>query len=244
MLPADVERRAGRLLDEFAVTEPSHLVLEDICADAGLLVEETALVGCDAMLVGSGMFGIARVRADLPFRGQKRFATAHELGHWLMHRSLRQEFCDDADSLRRYHGSPEEVEANLFASALLLPLRAVRPHLDSLSLQTVLELARTWEIGPLAAARRTIGLAFGRPVQMFVAREGRSRYYVLPESPALPSVPAQTRLPAPERAEARRAPGGSREAAADWWPGVHGTLIVESVPLETTEDELLVLRLT
>jgi Zn-dependent peptidase ImmA (M78 family) len=53
--------------------------------------------------------------------GRRRFAIGHELGHWFLHEDESQVFICTAENMRQYRGSPMEVEANLFASELLMP---------------------------------------------------------------------------------------------------------------------------
>ena len=61
--------------------------------------------------------------ADPPNR--KKFTIAHELGHWVMHRSLLRDRPEIGVLLReplgRADSSPLEQEANAFAANLLVP---------------------------------------------------------------------------------------------------------------------------
>lgn len=62
---------------------------------------------------------------------RKRFTIAHELGHWVLHRTGQQAlFCrhgavEEAD---RPELPAAEVEANAFAAALLMPADLLREH--------------------------------------------------------------------------------------------------------------------
>ena len=63
-------------------------------------------------------------------RGRKRFAIAHEIGHWILHRDISQiNACTDADMIDRYKASVPEVEASSFAAELLMPQAAFAPLL-------------------------------------------------------------------------------------------------------------------
>ncbi len=56
--------------------------------------------------------------------GRVRFTQAHELGHYILHRQLRESFqCSDADMLNWSKNDQDiEGQADLFASYLLMPL--------------------------------------------------------------------------------------------------------------------------
>ena len=68
-----------------------------------------------------------RTKRGIREEGRKRFAIAHELGHWFLHENESQFFVCTAEQMREYKGSPTEVEANIFASELLMPTFLFRP---------------------------------------------------------------------------------------------------------------------
>jgi len=93
----------------------------------GVLVREGGLEGADARLLRSGDKGIIRVNSNIRELGRRRFAMAHELGHWQLHQGVSQYWdCTEQDMVN-YSGSTIEVEANTFASELLMPSRLFRP---------------------------------------------------------------------------------------------------------------------
>ena len=62
---------------------------------------------------------------------RKRFTIAHELAHWILHRTGQQAlFCrhGSVEEADRPELPPAEVEANAFAAALLMPADLVREH--------------------------------------------------------------------------------------------------------------------
>lgn len=62
---------------------------------------------------------------------RQTFTIAHELGHWILHRSFFQEHPDLYQILPRFQrvakNNPFEQEANCFAANLLVPARLLRP---------------------------------------------------------------------------------------------------------------------
>ena len=88
----------------------------------GVLVIEARLDKADARLIRKGPRGLIRVKQDIPEPGRKRFAIAHELGHWTLHREESQiNACTDHNMVAKYRASAPEVEANYFAAELLMP---------------------------------------------------------------------------------------------------------------------------
>lgn len=65
--------------------------------------------------------------------GRIRFTQAHELGHYILHRALREEFlCSDEDMLDWSQDEKDiESQADLFASYLLMPLDDYRKQITS-----------------------------------------------------------------------------------------------------------------
>lgn len=119
---------ALELLREFAVAEPLDIRVEDFATAKGAVVVEGPLEGCEARLVRAGKRGVIRIRAAIKETGRKRFAAAHEFGHFLLHETVSQYFICTADDLRDYRKSPVEIEANRFASNLLMPSFLFRPR--------------------------------------------------------------------------------------------------------------------
>jgi Zn-dependent peptidase ImmA (M78 family) len=116
--------------------------------------------------------------------GDRRFAIAHELGHWRMHGAISQLFfCTDSD-MKEYRHSGQELEANTFASELLMPKAMI--DLKTLTAEPSWDIVRglseKFSVAPISAAVRYAELAHqpviavfsdGRNVQWW--RENRAR---------------------------------------------------------------------
>jgi len=106
----------------YGFQNPSELVLEDLALARGVLVIDGRLDSADARLVRKGARGLIRVSNMIAEAGRRRFAIAHELGHWMLHAKLSQMLsCTSEDMVAKYKGSVEEIEANVFAAELLMP---------------------------------------------------------------------------------------------------------------------------
>ena len=111
-----------RLWQIYGYASPSDLVLEDLAWTRGVIVTEGPMDKMQARLVRRGNTGMIRVKQDIPIPGQRRFALAHELGHWELHSTESQIFaCTNDDMVASYRSSILEGEANMFAAGLLMP---------------------------------------------------------------------------------------------------------------------------
>lgn len=114
--------KAREILSSLYITKPEDIVIEDIAWVRGALVQDGELRGADARLISSGVRGIIRVKKDIPESGRKRFAAAHELGHFELHKKeITLAICTDQDMLHWHQKKIKENEANLFAAELLMP---------------------------------------------------------------------------------------------------------------------------
>lgn len=106
----------------YGFTSPEQLVIEDLAMARGILVMDGKLDSAAARLVCSGDTGIARISDRILEPGRRKFAIAHEIGHWELHKNQSHLLaCTDEDMLARYGASRLEVEASIFAGSLLMP---------------------------------------------------------------------------------------------------------------------------
>ena len=149
---------ATLLIKEFHISRPEEIALEDIAMAKGVFVRDAPLEGAEARLVTWGSHGLIRVKPGLPELGRRRFAIAHELGHWELHRKIAPLcHCTDND-ICRYAKVDLEVEANAFAGALLMPTDLITSmcwEADP-SLELVCRLAETFGTSITAAAVRFV----------------------------------------------------------------------------------------
>jgi len=92
---------------------------------------------------------------------RSRFTIAHELGHFILHRSLQSRFeCDNGGvTSGQFDGRNIEREANEFASNLLMPMDLLRRFLGDqrkVTLHLLSDIARTFEVSFEALCLRFI----------------------------------------------------------------------------------------
>lgn len=155
--PAEGAAAAARaLLKELCIADPPQIVLEDIAMTQGIYVLEGGLFGAEARLVRGRRRGIIRVR-DMPGElGRKRFAVAHEIGHWVLHGGVSQLALCTSDDLVDYRSSTIEIEANAFAGELLMPSASFGRLCKEPDLEVVRTLADTYKVSLTAAALRFV----------------------------------------------------------------------------------------
>lgn len=153
------EGAAIKLWKLYRFPSARELVLEDLALALGVLVIEDRLDTAEARLVRNGPRGLIRVNEAIPERGRKRFAIAHEIGHWILHRDISQiNACTNVDMIARYKASAPEVEASSFAAELLMPQAALAPLLKRArpSFRLVSDLATEFDTSLTAAAIRCV----------------------------------------------------------------------------------------
>jgi hypothetical protein len=152
-------REAAAMVERHGVTAPQHIAVEDFAWSIGVKVETIPLRGTIAQLVvprwGQPKIYLSDLLIDMPGR---RFTIAHELGHYVLkHPSASfAEMCDPLARNPSPEDEPWEVEANAFASALLMPDLLVRPACRGIgaSLDPALRIAYEFGVSPRASAIR------------------------------------------------------------------------------------------
>ncbi len=151
--------KAREILNHWSIAEPREIHLEDIASEMCLLVTEGEISGAVAKLVCSPEVGIISVKRDIREPGKKRFAVAHEIGHFVLHKDKeRIAFCTDKDFQDWYSHSGDESEANAFAAELLMPAEMFRQRCSSKepSLKEITELAGDFQTSLSATAIRYV----------------------------------------------------------------------------------------
>lgn len=150
---------ANRIWTTYGLNDPREYVLEDLAMAMGILVVDARLDSSAARLVRQGDHGLVRVSDAIRDSGQRRFAIAHEIGHFVMHQQVSQLLaCTDADVQASYKSSPYEIEASIFAGGLLMPKEPFRKHAAARSPEraVISELAAIFDTSLTATALRFV----------------------------------------------------------------------------------------
>lgn len=172
------EARALKLLDRFGLNRPSEIVLEDLAYALGIEISYRPLTGADAHLVRVGNKGGITIRDSIKERGRQRFAIAHEIGHWELHADRTQVFLCTNEDMRDYQSSPEEIEANHFASELLMPMRMMLPKFRTMEpgIAVPEAIAQHFDVSLTAATLRYVS-KFKLPLMVVFSANGRVTWW-------------------------------------------------------------------
>ena len=170
---------ASLLAQQFVKTSPVDLT--QLCEDLGLRIQEVSARGFDGALVRSKgrQKGIVAVKTSIREASRKRFTIAHEIGHFVLpHHRLLKNVCEEKkiDSFDSKLNRPE-VEANEFASELLLPSVILRKrfNLAEFSLSRISEVATEFATSLTATIRSFLNLT-ALPCAMVWSFAGQARW--------------------------------------------------------------------
>ena len=132
MMPG-IEQRATQLLHDHDALSPP-VDIEGLARSLGISVslEELDNDVSGLMLIEDGRVNVAINAAH--HRHRRRFTLAHEIGHMLLHATGDRVVVDRRFYRNEWPSSGElreEIEANAFAAALLMPESLVREHIDA-----------------------------------------------------------------------------------------------------------------
>ena len=104
---------------------------------------------------------------------RRRFTQAHELGHFMCHRNLKDHFEDSDETLNDFN-DVLETEANIFASWLLMPANIMRAEFETMRWETtsLKQLGSRFECSLQASALRFVKALKRRPIAFIVSRDG------------------------------------------------------------------------
>lgn len=179
--------KAERVLDDLQITSPDDLqLLEQIAWERGALVRYINLEGAEARLMAIGKPAIITVSTSVKDIRRRRFSIAHELGHFEMHRFQNSlSLCttrniDDwwTGTSRKGSDYNQEQEANLFASALLLPERffASLCNKEDPSFDYISDLAARFNVSLTSTAIRFL-LFSEEPLAIVWSQENHIRWF-------------------------------------------------------------------
>lgn len=116
-------RRAVALLDEFHISDPTTIDLEDLIAAKNGFVQYRPMKGAQGRILLDGKRAIITVDSNIREPKRRRFVLAHEFGHLVLHVNAQQQlFNCEVDAFLDWQGRrPEEGQANIFAANLLMP---------------------------------------------------------------------------------------------------------------------------
>jgi len=170
-------QRARAVREQIGYQHPNELEIEVLAHMRGALVRPEPATGTRANVIRVGDRAIVAVAGDLPTE-QRRWAIAHELGHFELHPGISYVgLCTGEDMLLDYQSSGREQEANAFASELLMPedLFSRRCDVSRVSWAPIKTLADEFQVSVTAAALRFLAFTYDR-VAVVCCKDGAVRW--------------------------------------------------------------------
>lgn len=171
-------KSAASLIRERNIRYPSEIFIRDIAMSLGAFVRERELHGCEARLIRKGNMGIISVNTMIQEEGRKRFAIAHEIGHFILHTGTQLILCDEEDMHIWKDSKTREIEANEFAASLLMPQEIFIEFIKTgqPTFQVINEIAKEFRTTLTATALRYIDFS-KEPCALVVSKEGVIKWY-------------------------------------------------------------------
>jgi Zn-dependent peptidase ImmA (M78 family) len=174
------ELKAREIIKTLYIEDVSDLDIESIAMARGAFVKYDRLVGAEARLSSIGNKGLITVSTDIQGLGRKRFAIAHELGHFELHRKKTPAFsCSEGDFIAWFKTKPLEVEANHFAAELLMPENLFKKKVCSadLSIELLQDLKEEFQTSLTATSIRFV--QFRPEYALVVSENGKIKWFVI-----------------------------------------------------------------
>lgn len=120
--------KAQQVLEDCGLDEITDIEMKLFVSGLdAILIEEEELINCDGKIIFGKSKTLIKINSNIQFEQRKRFVVAHEIGHMIMHRNMQ--LPDDTfANFNIFEGMEktlkngrQELEANQFASELLMP---------------------------------------------------------------------------------------------------------------------------
>lgn len=169
---------AKRLLTDLGLGDPSLIAIEDLIIYHDGVIKEVELNNCDGRMIMKHGRAIVSVSSSIEYPQKRRFVLAHELGHIILHAEQEASFIDDDSTLEAYKKGPQEVEANDFASELLMPEKLFKEFCfkKKFSPDLIRSLSERFNTSLTSAVYRFIEYG-NHPICAFYSKDGKIQYW-------------------------------------------------------------------
>jgi Zn-dependent peptidase ImmA (M78 family) len=169
---------AADLINKLGLDDPASVSIEDLIAYHDGIIQEIPLTNCDGRMVMKNGKSIVSLNANIEFPQRKRFVLAHELGHILLHSGIEATFSDDYSTLEGYKHGSQEIEANDFASELLMPPVLFKESYfkKKFSPDLLRQLSNTFNTSITSTVYRYVELG-SHPICVFFSKDSKIVYW-------------------------------------------------------------------
>lgn len=173
------EKAAKKVLDQCGLTDPTELPISQIILGRSAFYEEKPLQGKEGEIVSTGGRSIITINSLISADSKKRFAAAHELGHYELHRSIKPVFTDtEEDLMDWYRGGAHEMEANEFASEFLMPSEVFHKECERKKFdpKVIDHLSNRFQVSKTAAILKFVKRG-NHPVFVVFCKDGKMKWW-------------------------------------------------------------------
>ena len=175
---------AKLLLSNCGLDEITDLEMDLFVAGLDAMLIEEPLSNCDGKIIFGDKRAIIKIDSKIQFIERKRFVTAHEIGHLIMHRNMQ--LPDDtffnfniiAGMEKTLKNGKQELEANEFASELLMPEKLFRKEAMGKKFSPLLikQLAERFKVSLTATLFRYLQFDL-HPICIVFIENGKVKYW-------------------------------------------------------------------
>ena len=155
--------------------------IESICEELGIKVKDNHPLDKDGYLICKDGKKIILVNSQITNRHRKRFVIAHELGHFLLHRSQLYS-CDNVSEAanQNVNNLEQEKEANVFATELLLPSQELSKHIpiNPITFADIFSIAKTFDVSATHAAMQAVLLSNAESEVLICYERQKRKWYM------------------------------------------------------------------
>lgn len=175
---------ARSILSEFGIDNPMDVSIEDIIYALNIPLKYTKLSNCEGRIIHSEGKSLIVVNNNTSFQTRRDFTLAHELGHFLMHRHDMNHHIDDSttmswfDDKNNAKASKQEIEANIFASEILLPSHLFKKEVEckKFSPELIRFISDKFKVSRSSVIYRFLELG-NHPICVFYTKDNKVRYW-------------------------------------------------------------------
>ena len=174
---------AQKILKNLRIIDTSQIAVENIASLRNAFVEYEEILGSAARLVRKKNTGIIKINSSIKEYGKIRFAIAHELGHFELHKENDDVvICTNEMFLEWYRSRPQEPVANAFAAELLMPTDMFQPCLSSStpSFEEIRNLTENFKTTLTATSVRYIELG-SYPCALVISENSKVKWFKISE---------------------------------------------------------------
>ena len=173
------KQKAERLIEDYCITGPKELNLEEIANAEKLIVEEEELKSHLGRITYSDGYGLIKISNTLEGTGVKRFTLAHEMGHYFNEsKGLNGMYGCMADDIYSFKSRKRsENEANEFAAELLMykPWFSDYIRNKEINMDIIKDIANHFEVSLTAAAIRYTEIG-KYPAAVILSKDGKVQW--------------------------------------------------------------------